>query len=131
MDIDEVRKECEAFGNILKIYPWTSKKSSTPQAYVLFDSPAAVTRAAHSLLNNTSRLWKTGYHMLKMCESTSEMIETFFKQDGITRDDPLFANIPVNKWPKPSSWATKKHPAIRGEQEPDQINHHHIPTGPR
>ncbi|KAG9085243.1 hypothetical protein FRC06_003687 [Ceratobasidium sp. 370] len=61
-----------------------------------------------------------------MCESTSEMIETFFKQDGITRDDPLFANIPVNKWSKP--W--KKHSAMRGEQEPDQINHH-IPTGPR
>ncbi|KAG8742820.1 hypothetical protein FRC10_000866 [Ceratobasidium sp. 414] len=93
MDMDEVRKECEAFGNILKIYPWTSKKSATPQAYVLFDSPTAVTRAMHSLLNNTSRLWKTGYHMLKMCESTSEMIEIFFKQDGITRDDPLFANI--------------------------------------
>ncbi|KAG8768245.1 hypothetical protein FRC12_005689 [Ceratobasidium sp. 428] len=128
MDLDEVRKGCEEFGNILKVYTWTSKKSSTPQAYVVFDSPTAVTRATQSLLNHTSPLWKNGYHMLKMCESTSWMIENFFKQDGITRDDPLFANIPVNKPSKP--WATKKHPAVRGEQEPSTTTRS-IPTGPR
>ncbi|KAG9123713.1 hypothetical protein FRC07_014183 [Ceratobasidium sp. 392] len=128
IDLDELRNECEAFGNILKVYTWTSKKSAMQQAYVLFDSPTAVTRATQSFLHKTSSLWKKGYHMLKMCESTSEMIDTFFKQDGITRNDPLFANIPVNKRAKP--WVARKHPSERGEKESTQTSPR-IPTGPR
>ncbi|QRW08283.1 hypothetical protein RhiLY_07282 [Ceratobasidium sp. AG-Ba] len=126
MDLIELETECGAFGNVLKIFTWTSKKSATPQAYVLFDSTNAVQRAVQSLNNRTSRLWKNGYHMLRMCESTTEMLEVFFKEKGIGRNDPLFANIAVNKSTK--SYTPRKYHALRGEQEPELVK---IPTGPR
>lgn len=126
IDLAELKAECESFGNVLKIFPWTSKKSSTPQAYILFDSPAAVQRSSQSVNNRTSRLWKNGYHMLNMCESTTEMLKHFFNDEGITSNDPLFDNIHVNERPNP--YASKRRSSLRGEVEPGEIK---IPTGPR
>jgi hypothetical protein len=77
----------------LKIYVWTAKRSQKPQACVLFDAVGAVKAADRSTHNDTCRLWKNGYHMLRMCESTTMILESCLKKDGLTHGHPIFASI--------------------------------------
>lgn len=124
--IDEIRQACEHFGRVLKIYTWMAKRSQKPQACVLFDSVDAVGLADRSTHGNMCRLWKTGYHMLRMCESTISILQKHLQDEGLTRDHPIFASIRTKHAPTPY----QVHPAVRGIQLSDKQSRP-IPTGPR
>ncbi|CEL60715.1 hypothetical protein RSOLAG1IB_03954 [Rhizoctonia solani AG-1 IB] len=122
--LDDIRQSCGVFGRILKIYVWTAKRSQKPQACVLFDAVGAVKAADRSTHNDTCRLWKNGYHMLRMCESTTMILESCLKKDGLTHGHPIFASIPIRRV------AYHVHPPTRGVKSPEKA-HRPIPTGPR
>ncbi|CAE6416385.1 unnamed protein product [Rhizoctonia solani] len=122
--LDEIRQECGAFGRILKIYVWTAKRSQKPQACVLFDAVDSVKAADRSTHNSTCRLWKNGYHMLRMCESTTMILESCLKKDGLTHGHPIFASIPIRRV------SYQVHPPTRGVKSAEKA-HRPIPTGPR
>ncbi|KAH7339805.1 hypothetical protein B0J17DRAFT_656848 [Rhizoctonia solani] len=91
--VDEIRQTCEEFGRTLKIYTWTAKRSQKPQACVLFDSIDAVKTADRSTHSGMCRLWKNGYHMLRMCESTTMILQSCLRKDGLTQGHPMFNGI--------------------------------------
>ncbi|CAE6439043.1 unnamed protein product [Rhizoctonia solani] len=114
--VDEIRQTCEGFGRTLKVYTWTAKRSQKPQACVLFDSIEAVKAADRSTHNSMCRLWKSGYHMLRMCESTTMILESCLRKDGLTQGHPMFISIPIRR-----AQQYQMHPQA----------HRPIPTGPR
>ncbi|ELU42737.1 hypothetical protein AG1IA_03243 [Rhizoctonia solani AG-1 IA] len=93
--LDDIRQSCGGFGRmfVLKIYVWTAKRSQKPQACVLFDAVEAVKAADRSTHNGSCRLWKNGYHMLRMCESTTMILASCLKKDGLTHGHPMFTCI--------------------------------------
>ncbi|CAE6512798.1 unnamed protein product [Rhizoctonia solani] len=123
-NIDEIRQTCEGFGRILKLYVWTAKRSQKPQACVLFDSIEGVKAADRSTHSGMCRLWKSGYHMLRMCESTTMILETHLKKDGLTQGHPIFTGIPIKRA------AYQVHLPVRGIKPAEKL-HRSIPTGPR
>ncbi|CAE6542636.1 hypothetical protein RSOLAG22IIIB_00105 [Rhizoctonia solani] len=123
--LDDIRQTCEGFGRILKIYVWTAKRSQKPQACVLFDSIEAVKAADRSTHSGMCRLWKSGYHMLRMCESTTMILETNLTKDGLVQGHPIFVGIPMKRAPY-----GVHHPPTRNMKLVEKI-HRPIPTGPR
>ncbi|CAE6483715.1 unnamed protein product [Rhizoctonia solani] len=122
--LDDIRQSCGGFGRILKIYVWTAKRSQKPQACVLFDAVEAVKAADRSTHNGSCRLWKNGYHMLRMCESTTMILASCLKKDGLTHGHPMFAGIPLRRV------SYQVQPPTRGVKSPEKA-HRPIPTGPR
>ncbi|CAE6499301.1 unnamed protein product [Rhizoctonia solani] len=122
--VDEIRQTCEGFGRIIKIYTWTAKRSQKPQACVLFDSIISVKTADKSTHSGMCRLWKSGYHMLRMCESTTMILESCLKKDGLIQGHPVFAGIPIRRV------VYQVHPPAKGVR-PAEKAHRPIPTGPR
>ncbi|KAF8608681.1 hypothetical protein BDV93DRAFT_518746 [Ceratobasidium sp. AG-I] len=121
-DIHLIEDTCSQFGRILKTYIWDSKKSNMPQIFVLFNSPDAVQNTLNSTRDHSVRLWKSGYHLLRMCESTSEKLKEFLEKDGYTPQHSLFDKIPLKWKVKPyhsKPWTGK------------QKSHHETPVGPR
>ncbi|CAE7228585.1 unnamed protein product [Rhizoctonia solani] len=122
--VDDIRQTCDDFGRIIKVYVWTAKRSQKPQACVLFDSMEAVKAAERSTHSGMYRLWKNGYHLLRMCESTTMILETCLKKDGLIQGHPIFASIPTRRA------FYQVHPPVRGTKPVEKV-HRPIPTGPR
>ncbi|KAJ1304770.1 hypothetical protein OPQ81_005906 [Rhizoctonia solani] len=122
--LDDIRQACEAFGRIIKIYTWTAKRSQKPQACVLFDSINSVKAADRSTHGSMCRIWKSGYHMLRMCESTTMILESCLKKDGLTQGHPIFASIPIRRT------LYQVHSPMKGTKPTEKV-HRPVPTGPR